>query len=277
MGHWATGGPPTDAEDGDVYEFVRGLIVATCAGAAVVAVAACGSSQAAPPVPPRSTRQAPTTTTSVPPAPTTTDDHGGGGTTDADPAGAAVVPGTITGNHATNIVYDCSTTSRLLIAGSDDTVTLAGTCEQLSITGDANEVRVADVGAIDLTGDRNHVTWGTGSPQVRDTGTANVVAHGAVPGTTATTAPVVPGTVTGSGTFGCSNRVVTVSGHGSTVTLTGTCTAVSVTGTDDTVRVAAVGTITVTGSDDHVTWQSGPSGDAPTVHDSGAHNVIAHG
>jgi hypothetical protein len=255
------------------------MLVATAAGVAVVALSACGSSQAAPrPVAARSTAAIPatTTTTTVAP-PATTTPGGGGATTGADPAGAAVQPGTITGNNG-GLVFDCSTTSRLLLTGNHNSVTLTGTCEQLSITGDANTVRVADVGAIDLTGDANHVTWGAGQPQVRDTGQSNVVAHGSVPARpTATTAPVVPGTVPAAGTFACSNRTVTISGSAKAVTLTGTCAAVSITGDHDTVHIAAVGAITVTGSDDKVIWLSGPSGDSPTVHSSGTGNTISHG
>lgn len=113
-----------------------------------------------------------------------------------------------------------------------------------------------------------------------DTGTGNVIRQGTVP--TASSGgsaggSVAPRTISTSGTYACSNQAVTISAGDATVTLTGTCASVTVTGRDDTVHVAAVASITVTGSDDHVTWQSGPSGDAPTVHNSGADNTVTHG
>jgi hypothetical protein len=89
-----------------------------------------------------------------------------------------------------------------------------------------------------------------------------------------------PPNVTASGvrvTFACGNLAVTISGGDSDITLTGTCQSVTVTADDDTVRLDAVGTITVTGSDDHVTWHSGGAEAAPAVHNSGVHNTVSQG
>jgi hypothetical protein len=78
-------------------------------------------------------------------------------------------------------------------------------------------------------------------------------------------------------TFPCANLAVTISGGGSDITLTGTCQSVTITGNDDTVRLDGVGTITVAGSDDHVTWHSGGAASAPTVHNTGADSTVSQG
>lgn len=264
---------------------VRGLMVTACA-AATVTVAACGSTSTSQPAP---TTPAPVATSTAVPSATSSavatspDRHGGGsggGSADGhggDVAGAAPAPGALSRSGANGLVYDCTTTSRLLISGSHDSVTLVGTCEQLTITGSADTVTAQDVVAIRFTGDDNRVTFGGGGPQVADSGLRNVARKGTVPTKQAAAPPAVaPGTIGGSGTFACSNRAVTVSASGATVTLTGTCAAVTVRGRDDTVHVAAVASITVTGSADQVLWHSGPSGDAPTVHNSGTGNTISH-
>jgi hypothetical protein len=91
---------------------------------------------------------------------------------------------------------------------------------------------------------------------------------------------VAPATISGRevrGTFACNGQAVTISGSDAKITLTGTCASVSVTGTDDKVAITSVGTITVTGRDDHITWQSGPSADAtPVVHNAGVANTVSH-
>ncbi|HEX3591514.1 MAG TPA: DUF3060 domain-containing protein [Pseudonocardiaceae bacterium] len=272
---------------------VRGLMVTACAGVAAVAVAACGSSPASQPAPARPQTSAASSTAAAPPAassvvPTSPDRHGGGqdGDVGDDRAsavhGAVAAPNTVTRSGATGLVYDCSSTSSLLLSGSHDSVTLVGTCEQLTVSGSGDTVTVANAVAIRVTGDDDHVTWGTGNPQVTNTGTGNVIRHGTVP--TASSGgsgggTLAPATVSASDahTYACSNQAVTISAGNATVTLTGTCASVTVTGRDDTVHAAAVASITVSGSDNHITWQSGPSGDTPTIHNTGTDNTVTHG
>jgi hypothetical protein len=184
-------------------DFVKGLVVATCAGAAAVTIAACGTGPASDLAAATSARP-PFTTVSppIPSAPPVTQTPGAGRNDGNGRGRGRGGPGR---------------------GGGDDR--------------DQNEAHGATVVS--------------GPPGITATGVR--------------------------ATFACANLAVTLSGGDSDITLTGTCQSVTISGNDYTVRLDAVGTITVVGSDDHVTWHSGGAEQAPAVHDSGVDNTISRG
>ena len=67
------------------------------------------------------------------------------------------------------------------IQGNSNKVTIKGTCHALSVSGNRNQVSVASVVSIALSGNENQVNWGKASggekPQITDLGTGNNVSH----------------------------------------------------------------------------------------------------
>jgi hypothetical protein len=185
-------------EDNVMHGFVKGIMVAACAGTAALTIAACGSTS----------QQTPTANTS------------GLQTSSASP------PTTSSGRHD---------------IGDDD----------------AHDDRGGDH-------DRDRDRGGDHDDSARS---------GAI-------GQVAPATIAGHevrGTFACNGQAITISGSDAKITLTGACASVAVTGTDDKVAITSVGTISVTGRDDHVTWQSGPSANAaPVVHNAGVASTVSH-
>lgn len=68
---------------------------------------------------------------------------------------------------------------------------------------------------------------------------------------------------------------VEVTGASNTVTVTGECKSVTVSGASNKVKVEAVGTITVTGSDNAVTWKRGLGKAKPKVSRTGVNNKVS--
>jgi hypothetical protein len=60
----------------------------------------------------------------------------------------------------------------------------------------------------------------------------------------------------------------------STITLNGSCGEVEVNGSANTVNLQTVAIIKATGTGNHITWQSGPSGAAPRISNPGGSNTI---
>ncbi|EPX55614.1 hypothetical protein D187_009225 [Cystobacter fuscus DSM 2262] len=75
--------------------------------------------------------------------------------------------------------HRCSSKTEVDISGSDNEVTLTGDCKRVSVSGAGNTVKVEAVGAIDVTGANNTVTWkkalGAKKPKVSRDGANNKV------------------------------------------------------------------------------------------------------
>jgi len=68
--------------------------------------------------------------------------------------------------------------------------------------------------------------------------------------------------------------VVEVTGASNTVTLTGECKSITVSGASNKLKAEAVGAITVTGSDNAVTWKRGLGKSKPKVSRTGVNNKV---
>lgn len=84
--------------------------------------------------------------------------------------------------------------------------------------------------------------------------------------------------VTGSGetaTHACTpDSEVEITGASNTVTLTGECKRVEVSGSSNTVKVEATSAITVTGTDNKVTWKRGHGKSKPKISRTGVGNKV---
>jgi hypothetical protein len=79
-------------------------------------------------------------------------------------------------SFGTKAAIDCGDRRPLDISGSNNLLTVTGTCASLTISGADNRVRVADVAdTIDVTGLNNTVTYENGDPKISNTGTGNIV------------------------------------------------------------------------------------------------------
>ncbi|MFP2911097.1 DUF3060 domain-containing protein [Pyxidicoccus sp. 3LFB2] len=68
---------------------------------------------------------------------------------------------------------------------------------------------------------------------------------------------------------------VEIAGASNTVTLTGECKSVTVSGSSNKVKVEAVKSITVEGSDNAITWKRGHGKAKPKVSRSGVNNKVS--
>ena len=66
-----------------------------------------------------------------------------------------------------------------VITGDHNTITLHGDCRTVSVTGDANVVRMDRAGSVSLTGDGNRAFWNSGpAPGLIESGDGNRLTHG---------------------------------------------------------------------------------------------------
>ncbi|GAA3999237.1 hypothetical protein GCM10022631_07590 [Deinococcus rubellus] len=79
----------------------------------------------------------------------------------------------------------------------------------------------------------------------------------------------------GKQTLDCKGGSVSVSGNGNRLTLTGKCTQVIVAGNKNTVRVAMVGEIVMSGDSNTVTWQKALKGTRPRLVLAGKANTVS--
>ncbi|NTX01070.1 DUF3060 domain-containing protein [Myxococcus sp. CA051A] len=80
------------------------------------------------------------------------------------------------------VTHDCADGGKVEIVGSDNKVTLTGTCELVEVTGSDNQVVVHTAHRIETTGSGNKVSWKQGAekgkkPRVSNTGTNNRIAQ----------------------------------------------------------------------------------------------------
>jgi len=110
---------------------------------------------------------------------------GSGGTSEptatAGTSGAQVVLGnTINyGSFNTTADIDCSDGKSLNVGGSNNTLTVKGTCASVSIGGTDNKITFDTInGDISIVGINNTVTYENGNPTVNNLGTGNQVNKG---------------------------------------------------------------------------------------------------
>ncbi|MCP3162288.1 DUF3060 domain-containing protein [Myxococcus qinghaiensis] len=80
------------------------------------------------------------------------------------------------------VTHDCADGGKVEIVGSDNKVTLTGTCELVEVTGSDNKVTVHTARRIETTGSGNSVTWKQGAekgkkPRISNTGSNNRIAQ----------------------------------------------------------------------------------------------------
>lgn len=205
------------------------------------------------------------------------------------PADVPKAPQVINNSGQKGLVYNCDGQEQVTVNGSTNSITLLGTCRQVTVNGTSNEVGIAAADQITTNGNGNRVTYG-GNPQVSDNGSGNDVHPGTVSapaggGNTggdanAPGAGTAPERIIGSGlnqTYDCGNRSVSVLGSQSTLRFTGVCESVTVTGSGNTIKISAVGSITVLGNTNKVSWTSGATGGSPQVRNVGNDNSVTQG
>jgi Protein of unknown function (DUF3060) len=64
------------------------------------------------------------------------------------------------------------------ITGSANRLTFTGSCAAVHVNGSKNELKIAQVGQITVTGSFNKVTWSSGNPKTSNTGQGNTIAKG---------------------------------------------------------------------------------------------------
>jgi hypothetical protein len=77
-----------------------------------------------------------------------------------------------------------------------------------------------------------------------------------------------------TGTIACSEETTRIDGIGQSVRLTGECRTVVVSGSGNRVVVERVGSLKVSGTDNHVRWERSLEGSAPHVLNSGIKNIV---
>ncbi len=68
--------------------------------------------------------------------------------------------------------YSCADED-VVITGNDNTLTISGSCRNVSVTGNNNHLVLAQAQTISLPGHDNVVTWKTGSPKLTNGGGNN--------------------------------------------------------------------------------------------------------
>jgi Protein of unknown function (DUF3060) len=155
--------------------FDRSSRLATLAAALTVVPAAVGlagcSSTANPPGGSATTTTAPTSTSA---AATTTTSGGNSVST------SVVIGNSLEyGSFNTTATLDCANGKSLNVAGSNNTLTVTGTCETVSIGGTGNKITIDKVNTrITVLGVENTVTYKDGDPKVDNIGTSNNIKKG---------------------------------------------------------------------------------------------------
>jgi len=75
-------------------------------------------------------------------------------------------------------------------------------------------------------------------------------------------------------TVDCGGNAVHITGNNGKITLQGTCSEVVLVGNDNQIQVKTVGTISVTGHNNQISWQRAIGGERPQVSQHGYENVV---
>jgi len=190
------------------------------------------------------------------------------------------------------------------VNGGSNTFTLLGECPAVSINGMGNTIKVETVGSIEIDGMSNTVIWGSAlsgsKPRIQTDGIQNSVRKGAVTGkkkpavSPAITQPAKapeaasprasrkagsePIEITGAHVrrrINCAGRDVSLMGSHCNLQLVGECGTVSVSGSHNKVGIETAERIELTGSYNHVSWESGPEGRRPKISNLGHKNDVS--
>lgn len=83
------------------------------------------------------------------------------------------------GSFGTTAEIDCADGKSLNVGGSNNTLTVTGTCANVNIGGADNKINVERVDAeLSVVGLNNTVTYRDGEPTINDTGSNNTVSKG---------------------------------------------------------------------------------------------------
>lgn len=83
------------------------------------------------------------------------------------------------GSFGTTADIDCADGKSLNVGGSNNTLTVKGTCANVNIGGADNKITFERVGAeLSVVGLNNTVTYRDGDPKINDTGSNNSVTKG---------------------------------------------------------------------------------------------------
>jgi hypothetical protein len=102
-------------------------------------------------------------------------------TATAGSSGAAVEIGnTINyGSFGTTADLDCASGKSLNVGGSNNTLTIKGTCAKVNIGGADNKITLETVDKeLSVVGLNNTVTYKNGDPKINDTGSGNKISKG---------------------------------------------------------------------------------------------------
>ncbi len=90
------------------------------------------------------------------------------------PAGGAVDYG----SFGTTADIDCGSGSSLNVAGSNNTLTVSGTCASVRVGGSDNTITLERVdGRLSVAGLNNSITYKAGDPSVEDSGSGNRISR----------------------------------------------------------------------------------------------------
>jgi hypothetical protein len=83
------------------------------------------------------------------------------------------------GSFGTTADIDCANGKSLNVGGSNNTLTVKGTCASVNIGGADNKITIATVNdSLSVVGLNNTVTYSGGSPKIEDRGSGNTVGKG---------------------------------------------------------------------------------------------------
>src|SRR6185312_2144185 len=145
---------------------------AVAPAAAALVLAGC-SSTANPPAGSSTTTTKSSATTSASAAPTT-------GSSGASTTASIEIGNTINyGSMSTTTTLDCASGKSLNVGGSDNTLTITGTCETATVTGTNNKITFDKVNTrITVLGMNNTITYKDGDPKVDMIGQSNTINKG---------------------------------------------------------------------------------------------------
>jgi hypothetical protein len=189
------------------------------------------------------------------------------------------------------------TCEKVTITGSQNMVTVE-TTKNLAITGGKNEVLVDKVDKIAITGTTNRVTYKmgvTGAAPKTAAAQGNMIRKTAPPPDDLLTEKPLPGATLGPApaTIDCAKTAKhTLSSNHGSYTFTGTCALITITGNmnivraekvmkiaiggkDNTVTVDAVGTLSVTGTQNTALYGKGLGRAKPAITKSGKNHTVA--
>lgn len=83
------------------------------------------------------------------------------------------------GSFGTTAEVDCADGKSLNVGGSNNTLTVKGTCESVNVVGADNKMTIDKIDkSLTITGLNNAVTYKSGQPKVDDHGSGNTVKNG---------------------------------------------------------------------------------------------------